>query len=308
MGELEPPLSDQLCYHSAMLLALLKTMRPKQWTKNGFIFAALIFDGQLNRPESVLITLAGFVVFCLLSSSVYIINDLVDLQADRQHPKKRTRPIASGELPIRIAQIAALICVILVVPLSFLLTTQFALLALLYLLANLVYSARLKHEPILDVLVLAGLYVLRVGAGVTLIDVARFSPWLYVSTIFLALFLGIGKRRAELNLLAGEATAHRPVLEGYSMPLLDQLITIVSSISILTYSIYTFSAENLPANHAMMLTIPFVIYGIFRYLYLLQVKHSGDAPEEVLLTDRPLQITLILWGITILFIIYVMRV
>jgi 4-hydroxybenzoate polyprenyltransferase len=290
-----------------MLLALLKTMRPKQWTKNGFIFAALIFDGQLTRPESVLITLAGFGVFCLLSSTVYIINDLVDLQADQKHPKKRTRPIASGELPIRIAQIAVLVFVILVIPFSFLLTTQFALVALLYLVVNLVYSARLKHEPILDVLVLAGLYVLRVGAGVTLIDVARFSPWLYVSTIFLALYLGIGKRRAELNLLAGEANAHRPVLEGYSMPLLDQLITIVSSISILTYSIYTFSAENLPSNHAMMLTIPFVIYGIFRYLYLLQVKHSGDAPEEVLLTDRPLQITLILWGVTILFIIYVMR-
>ena len=291
-----------------MLLALLKTMRPKQWTKNGFIFTALIFDGQLTRPESVLITLAGFVVFCLLSSTVYIVNDLVDLQADQKHPKKRTRPIASGELPVKVARATALGFVILVIPLSFLLTTQFAIVALLYLAANLAYTARLKHVPILDVLLLAGLYVLRVGAGVTLINVARFSPWLYVSTIFLALYLGIGKRRAELNLLAGEANAHRPVLEGYSLPLLDQLITIVSSISILTYSIYTFSAENLPSNHAMMLTIPFVIYGIFRYLYLLQVKHSGDAPEEVLLTDRPLQITLVLWGLTILFIIYVLRV
>jgi 4-hydroxybenzoate polyprenyltransferase len=291
-----------------MLLALLKTMRPKQWTKNGFIFTALIFDGQLTRPESVLITLAGFVVFCLLSSTVYIVNDLVDLQADQKHPKKRTRPIASGELPVKVARATALAFVILVIPLSFLLTTQFAIVALLYLAANLAYTARLKHVPILDVLLLAGLYVLRVGAGVTLINVARFSPWLYVSTIFLALYLGIGKRRAELNLLAGEANAHRPVLEGYSLPLLDQLITIVSSISILTYSIYTFSAENLPSNHAMMLTIPFVIYGIFRYLYLLQVKHSGDAPEEVLLTDRPLQITLVLWGLTILFIIYVLRV
>jgi 4-hydroxybenzoate polyprenyltransferase len=291
-----------------MLLALLKTMRPKQWTKNGFIFAALIFDGQLTRPESVLITLAGFVVFCLLSSTVYIVNDLVDLQADQKHPKKRTRPIASGELPAKVARATALAFVVLVIPLSFLLTTQFAIVALLYLAANLAYTARLKHEPILDVLLLAGLYVLRVGAGVTLINVARFSPWLYVSTIFLALYLGIGKRRAELNLLAGEANVHRPVLEGYSLPLLDQLITIVSSISILTYSIYTFSAENLPSNHAMMLTIPFVIYGIFRYLYLLQVKHSGDAPEEVLLTDRPLQITLVLWGLTILFIIYVLRV
>jgi 4-hydroxybenzoate polyprenyltransferase len=290
-----------------MLLALLKTMRPRQWTKNGFIFAALIFDGQLTHPEPVLITLAGFGVFCLLSSTVYIINDLVDLQADQQHPKKRTRPIASGELPVKTAQAAALFFIILVIPLSFLLATEFAVIALLYLGLNLAYSTRLKHEPILDVLVLAGLYVLRVGAGVELIEVARFSPWLYVSTIFLALYLGIGKRRAELNLLAGEANAHRPALERYSMPLLDQLITIVSSISILTYSIYTFSAENLPANHSMMLTIPFVIYGIFRYLYLLQVEHSGDAPEEVLLTDRPLQITLVLWGITILFIIYVMR-
>lgn len=289
-----------------MLLALLKTMRPKQWTKNGFIFAALIFDGQLTNPEAVLTTLAGFLLFCLLTSTVYIINDLVDLQVDQQHPRKRTRPIASGKLPVRTAQAAALLFIIMVIPLSFMLALEFGGIALLYLAANLAYSTRLKHEPILDVLVLAGLYVLRVGAGVVLIEVARFSPWLYVSTIFLALYLGIGKRRAELNLLAGEANAHRPVLEGYSMPLLDQLITIVSSISILTYSIYTFSAENLPSNHAMMLTIPFVIYGIFRYLYLLQIEHSGEAPEEVLLTDRPLQITLALWGMAILLIIYTM--
>jgi 4-hydroxybenzoate polyprenyltransferase len=137
--------------------------------------------------------------------------------------------------------------------------------------------------------------------------VARFSPWLYVSTIFLALFLGIGKRRAELNLLADSANAHRPVFAGYSLSLLDQLITIVSSITIMTYSIYTFSAENLPSNHTMMLTIPFVIYGIFRYLYLVQVKQSGEAPEEVLLTDRPLQVTLLLWGLTIFLIIYVFQ-
>jgi len=289
-----------------MFKALLRTTRPKQWTKNGFIFAALVFDGQLTNPGAVTITLAGFVVFCLLSSTVYIINDLIDLKADQQHPKKRNRPIPAGELPVRVAWIAAISLIILVIPLSFLLTTQFAIIALFYLGLNLVYSTRLKHEPILDVLILAGLYVLRVGAGVALIDVARFSPWLYVSTIFLALFLGVGKRRAELNLLAGESNSQRPVLEGYSLPLLDQLITIVSSISILTYSIYSFSAENLPSNHAMMLTIPFVIYGIFRYLYLLQVKHSGEAPEDVLLTDRPLQLTLVFWGIAILLIMYIL--
>jgi 4-hydroxybenzoate polyprenyltransferase len=289
-----------------MLRALLKTMRPRQWTKNFFVFAALVFDAQLTNPPAVLTTLAGFVIFCLLSSSVYILNDVVDREADRQHPKKRHRPVASGALPVRTAVASALILLAVVLPLSFLLTFNFAVVALLYLLVNLAYSTRLKHEPILDVLVLAGLYVLRVGAGVTLIDVARFSPWLYVSTIFLALYLGIGKRRAELNLLAADANAHRPVLEGYSMPLLDQLITIVSSIAIMTYSIYTFSAENLPTNHTMMLTIPFVIYGIFRYLYLLQVKHSGDAPEEVLLTDRPLQLTLVLWGLAIFLFIYVL--
>lgn len=289
-----------------MFKALFRTMRPKQWTKNGFIFAALVFDGQLTNPGAVTITLAGFVVFCLLSSTVYIINDLIDLKADMQHPKKRNRPIPAGELPVRVAWIAAISLILLLIPVSFLLTTQFSIIALLYLGLNLAYSTRLKHEPILDVLILAGLYVLRVGAGVTLIDVARFSPWLYVSTIFLALYLGIGKRRAELNLLAGEANSQRPVLEGYSLPLLDQLITIVSSISILTYSIYSFSAENLPSNHTMMLTIPFVIYGIFRYLYLLQVKHSGEAPEDVLLTDHPLQLTLVLWGIAILIIMYIL--
>ncbi len=289
-----------------MLLALLKTMRPRQWTKNFFVFAALVFDAQLSNPPAVLITFTGFLIFCLLSSVVYILNDVTDREADRLHPKKRSRPIASGALPVRAALASALVLVTLVVPLSFLLTLNFAVIAMLYLAINLAYSTRLKHEPILDVLVLAGLYVLRVGAGVALIDVARFSPWLYVSTIFLALYLGIGKRRAELNLLASSANAHRPVLEGYSMPLLDQLITIVSSIAIMTYSIYTFSAENLPTNHTMMLTIPFVIYGIFRYLYLLQVKQSGDAPEEVLLTDRPLQVTLVLWGMAIILFIYIL--
>jgi 4-hydroxybenzoate polyprenyltransferase len=289
-----------------MLRALLKTMRPRQWTKNFFIFAALVFDAQLTNPPAVLVTVAGFLIFCLLSSIVYILNDVADREIDRQHPKKRYRPVASGALSVRAALASALVLLALVVPLSFLLTLGFAIIALLYLAVNLAYSTRLKHETILDVLVLAGLYVLRVGAGVALIDVARFSPWLYVSTIFLALYLGIGKRRAELNLLAATANAQRPVLEGYSIPLLDQLITIVSSIAIMTYSIYTFSAENLPANHSMMLTIPFVIYGIFRYLYLLQVKQSGEAPEEVLLTDRPLQVTLVLWGLAIFLIIYVL--
>ena len=153
-------------------------------------------------------------------------------------------------------------------------------------------------------MILASFYVLRVGAGVVLIDVHQFSPWLYVFTTFLALFLGIGKRRAELYLLAGDANSHRKVLEGYTIPLLDQLILVVSSSTIITYSLYTFSGPNLPANNVMMLTIPFVIYGIFRYLYLVQLKQIGGEPEEVLFTDRPLQLTILLWGFSILFIYY----
>jgi 4-hydroxybenzoate polyprenyltransferase len=297
-----------LCYHwrmsSNLISELIITMRLKQWPKNGFLFAALIFDRQLFELQPFLHTLAGFVLFCLLSSVVYIINDISDIEADRQHPKKRNRPLASGRLPVKTARTTAVILILVIFPLAFLLSPLFALFALVYLLVNLAYSLHLKHVPILDVLVLASLYVIRVGAGVALIVVTLFSPWLYVFTTFLALFLGVGKRRAELNSLAEGANSHRRVLEGYSLPLLDQLITVVTSMTIITYSLYTFAAENLPDNHTMMLTIPFVIYGIFRYLYLLQVEQSGGAPEDVLFSDHPLQITLFLWGLTILIVFY----
>jgi 4-hydroxybenzoate polyprenyltransferase len=290
--------------HRSQLLALLITMRPKQWPKNGFLFAALIFDRQLFFPGPFVRTLAGFVLFCLLSSVVYIINDLADIEADRRHPKKRHRPLAAGKLSPAVARTAAGLLLLVVLPLSFLLEPVFALFGLIYLLTNLAYSFSLKHIPILDVLVLASMYVLRVGAGVALIDVTLFSPWLYVFTTFLALFLGVGKRRAELSAMAVEANQIRPVLRGYSLPLLDQLLTIITSMTLITYSLYTFSAENLPDNHTMMLTIPFVIYGIFRYLYLIQVRQVGGAPEDVLFTDRPLQATLLLWALAIGIIFY----
>jgi 4-hydroxybenzoate polyprenyltransferase len=286
-------------------LALLKTMRPKQWAKNGFLFVAITFDRQLTHIPALARTLAGFALFCLLSSTVYIVNDLIDIDADRQHPQKRNRPLPSGQLPVSVAMTAAVIILLIALPTAFLLSWSFGLITVGFLLLNLAYSKWLKHIPILDVLVLASFYVLRVGAGVEVIVVTTFSPWLYVFTIFLALFLGVGKRRAELNLLAEAANFHRPVLGGYTLPLLDQLMTIVSSMTIITYSLYTFSAANLPDNHTMMLTIPFVIYGIFRYLYLVQVKHSGGAPEEVLFSDRPLQITLLLCGLTVLMVFYV---
>jgi 4-hydroxybenzoate polyprenyltransferase len=297
-------------YHKPMsftiIKAIIKTMRPRQWTKNAVVFAALVFDRQLtlgNMP-AILRTLAGFVIFCLLSGVVYIINDVADMEADRQHPDKRLRPIPSGQLPVPLASTVAVGLIVLLLPVSYLLSPGFATMALAYLVSNLAYSRWIKHIPLLDVLTIALGFVLRVAAGVAVIVVARFSPWLYVVTTLGALYIGFGKRRAELALLAGNANSHRRVLEGYTIPLLDQFITIVSSTTIIAYSLYTFSAPNVPANHTMMLTIPFVLYGVFRYLHLIQIEHSGGAPEEVLLSDKPLQWTIVLWGLSVIVILY----
>ncbi len=289
----------------SQLRALLAALRPKQWTKNAFLFAALVFDRQLTHPTAFIRTLAGFALFCALSGAVYLFNDLVDLEADRRHPQKRHRPLPSGALSIRVAQGALLVLLVGALALAGRLGRAFFLVALGYLGLNLAYSFWLKHVPLVDVLAIAAGFVLRVQAGVVLIRVERFSPWLYVVTTLLALFLGFGKRRAELSLLAEQAGAHRRVLDGYTLPFLDQLLTITSATTIMAYSLYTFSAPNLPPNHAMMLTIPFVAYGIFRYLYLVQVEHQGGAPEEALLTDRPLQVTIVLWGLSVLLIFYI---
>ena len=287
-----------------MLTALFKTMRPRQWTKNVFVFAALVFDKQLLNADSFLRTLAGFALFCLISSSVYIFNDISDVEADRQHPEKKNRPIPSGKLPISVAWVAGVVLVITTFAISYFLAPGFEAVVIMYFLLNMAYTKWLKHIPILDVLVIAAGFVLRVHAGVTLISVERFSPWLYVVMTLLSLFLGFGKRRAEIALLAQGAGSHRKVLDGYTLPLLDQYIMIVSGTTIVSYSLYTFSAPNVPENHSMMLTIPFVVYAIFRYLYLVQVKHAGGAPEEILLSDRPFQIALILGGAAVLAIFY----
>lgn len=291
-----------------MLKALIKTMRLRQWTKNAFVLAAVVFDRQLSisNPDPLLRSLAGVLLFCLLSSTIYIINDLVDVEADRQHPIKRDRPIASGKLPIPVAIGAAAVLLLITLPLAYLLSPGFFLIGVAYFTINLAYSNWLKHIALVDVLILASGFVLRVGAGVTIIDVDRFSPWLYVVMTLGALYIGFGKRRAELTLLESEAGTHRKVLDGYNLPLLDQLITVVSSCTIITYSLYTFSAPNLPENHAMMFTIPFVLYGVFRYLWLIQVKKEGGAPEELLLTDRPLQAAILLWGLSIFIIFYIL--
>jgi len=289
------------------LFALFKAMRPRQWIKNLVLFAALVFDRQLtpsHLPE-ILRTIEGFVIFCLLSGVVYLINDVADVEADRMHPEKRKRPIASGQLPIGVAGLVSFLLIITLLPLAFRLSFAFGLVSSGYLALNLAYSKWIKHVPLLDVISIALGFVLRVAAGVTIITVSRFSPWLYVVTTLGSLYIGFGKRRAELALLADGANAHRKVLDGYTIPLLDQFITIVSGTTIIAYSLYTFSAPNLPDNHIMMLTIPFVLYGIFRYLYLIQVKHSGGAPEEVVFSDRPLQITILLWGFSVLLIFYI---
>lgn len=287
-----------------MLRALFKTMRPRHWTKNAFLFAALVFDGKLFHLPDFLRTLAGFGLFCLISSAVYIFNDLLDVEADRQHPVKKNRPIASRKLPVPVALAAGATVSLLAIVLGYLLAWQFALTILVYFAMMLTYSKWLKHLPILDVLILAAGFVLRVHAGTTLITVERFSPWLYVLMTLLALYLGFGKRRAELALLADEATNHRKVLDGYTIPLLDQFITIVSGTTIVAYSLYTFFRPETPGNHALMLTIPFVIYAIFRYLYLIQVKQIGGEPEEILLSDRPFQISIFLWGLAVLVVFY----
>jgi 4-hydroxybenzoate polyprenyltransferase len=187
---------------------------------------------------------------------------------------------------------------------GYFLAWQFDLTILVYFAMMLAYSKWLKHVPILDVLILAAGFVLRVHAGTTLNVVERFSPWLYVLMTLLALYLGFGKRRAELALLAEDATLHRKVLDGYTLPLLDQFITIVSGTTIVAYSLYTFFRPEAPDNHALMLTIPFVMYAIFRYLYLIQVKNIGGEPEEILLTDRPFQVSILLWGLAVLVVFY----
>jgi len=279
-------------------------MRPKQWTKNVLVFAALVFDRQLFQLEPFLRTTAGFILLCLASSTIYLINDIADIEQDRQHPKKRFRPLASGSLSVQVAAVAALILSLITIAASFILSPGFGAILILYLVINLFYSFWLKHIPIIDVMLVASGFVLRVGAGVTLIVVERFSPWLYVCTTLLALFMSFGKRRAEISLLADKANSHRRVLDGYSIALLDQLIGIVSATTIIAYSLYTFSAENLPANHLMMLTIPFVIYGIFRYLYLIQIEGAGGAPDELVLSDYPLMATFLLWGLLSILIMY----
>jgi 4-hydroxybenzoate polyprenyltransferase len=287
------------------IYGLLRTLRPRQWIKNGLVFMALLFDQKLTDWHLLLRTILAFILFCMVSSTVYIINDLVDIDKDKLHPKKRNRALPSGQLKPWFAILAAVGILIVSLPLSFWLDPNFGLIIVTYLLLNLAYSFFLKNAVIIDVMVLSSFFVLRVGAGVVVAEAERFSPWLYVCTIFLALFLAIGKRRHELSYLAENANNHRKSLNDYTFALLDSMIQVVTTSAIIAYSLYTFSAANLPANHTMMLTIPFVIYFVFRYQYLVHVKGEGGAPEMLLYTDRPLLLDVLLWGLSVVLILYV---
>jgi 4-hydroxybenzoate polyprenyltransferase len=289
------------------ITGLIKSLRPRQWPKNIFLFAALVFDRQFFHWEPLARTTAGFLLLCLASGSVYLVNDIADRKQDQLHPVKCKRPIASGALSVPVAAIAAVLLMILTVAAAYFLAPAFAILIAVYLGLNLAYSFYLKHLPIIDALTVSASFVLRVAGGVLLISVERFSPWMYVCMVLLALYISFGKRRSEILLLEAGASNHRRVLSGYSIPLLDSYIQIVSAATIVAYSLYTFSAPNLPTNHAMMLTIPFVLYGIFRYLYLVQMDNSGGAPEELVLTDRPLQITVVVWGLSAMLILYLWK-
>ena len=289
-----------------MLGGLIKTMRPKQWFKNVFVFAPLIFDEKLFQPRYLLPTVAGFVLLCLTSGTVYIINDLADIEKDRNHPKKRNRPLAAGELSIGAARGAAVLIPLVALPLGFLLDVWLGGILTAYLFLQIGYSFWLKNFVIIDVMIVASGFLLRVAAGVPLVEAERFSPWLYVCMMLLALLIGFGKRRHELVLLKEGAAGHRQALEHYNLPLLDHILSIVTASTLVAYALYMFSAPNLPRNHTMMLTIPFVLYGIFRYLYLIHVKELGGAPEEVVLSDRALQASILLWGASVVVVMYVL--
>jgi 4-hydroxybenzoate polyprenyltransferase len=289
-----------------MARELLKTMRPKQWTKNVFFLAALVFDAKLFDPDYLIPSIVGFLLLCLASGTVYLINDLVDLEKDKQHPVKRNRPLASGRLHPRTAVIATILFIVIGQPLGYLLDPGYGLILSSYLLLQILYSFLLKNIVLIDALSIAAGFVLRVGAGVVLVDVERFSPWLFVCMTLLALFLAFGKRRHELVLLQEDANNHRAILNEYSLSLLDQIITIVVAANIIAYALYTFSADGLPENHSMMLTIPYVLYALFRYLYLIHVKGQGGAPEEILLGDRPFIASVFLWGASVFAIFYVL--
>ena len=302
LSDSSPPVS----VHEAGLFSsaryLLISLRPKQWTKNLLVYMALLFSlgetWHLRDVDSWLPLLgkatATFVLFCLVCSAEYLVNDIRDRETDLLHPQKRLRPIASGRLSVATAGAWATALAAVGLAGSFALEPRVGFVVLGYTGVTLAYSFYLKHVVLLDLMIIAAGFVLRAMAGAFVIDVP-ISPWLYVVTALGALFLAISKRRAELVLLKEDANQHRPILDEYTPQLLDQMASIVTASTLVAYGLYTFTAAALPANHSMMLTTPFVLYGIFRYLYLVHARGEGGSPEEVLLKDWPLIVDVLLW-------------
>lgn len=290
----------------APVRGLIRTMRPKQWPKNGFVYAGILFDQQiLDAGPFARVTLA-FVLLCLSASAIYIINDLVDIERDRLHPRKRERALASGQLPVRWAVAAAIVLPVLALGISLLFSPPLTLVLLAYLALHIAYSFWLKNIVLIDVFAIAAGFILRVVAGIVVITVTHFSPWLYICAGLLALFLAVGKRRQELLLLADGASHHRATYKDYNLPLLDDMLRIVTTGSVITYMLYTIESQTIRSNeHKMLLTVPFVIYGVFRYLYLIHVAGEGSAPDELLFKDWPLLLTVILWVLAVGLILYV---
>ena len=288
-----------------MFLALLEAMRPGQWTKNLFVFAGVIFARKLAEPAAVIESIAAFGLFCLLSSAVYLINDVVDAEKDRAHPTKRTRPIASHRLSVPAATAAAVGLAAFSIGGSFALPPTFAALALIYLALNLAYSFRLKHIVILDVLCIAMFFVLRAAAGAAAIQVA-ISHWLLICTVLIALFIALSKRRHELVLLTDNASNHRASLGEYSPYLLDQMIAVVTASTLMAYILYTVDARTVSefGSDRLAYTIPFVIFGIFRYLYLIHQKGEGGNPDRIIVSDRQFLVNIVLWAVAVGLTIY----
>ncbi len=284
---------------------VLRALRPKQWTKNLLVFAALIFAKRLGDPYSTSAAIITFVAFCLLSSSIYLVNDVRDVEEDQRHPTKRHRPIAAGLVSPSFALILAVLLAAVGIGGSFFVGQPTAIVAACYLALTLAYTVWLKHIVIIDVLAVALGYVLRAVAGAAAIQV-EISPWLLICTILLALFLVLCKRRQELVMLEESAAEHRPSLGEYSSHLLDQMIAVVTASTFMSYCLYTINertVQELGTKH-LMYTVPFVIYGIFRYLYLVHQKNQGGAPDRVLLTDAPLLLNVVLYVAAVVLILY----
>ena len=279
--------------------ALFKSLRPHQWVKNGFILAPLVFAQKIFSIHELLWSLQTVVVFCALSSAVYLFNDLMDLEADRNHPVKRKRPLASGALSPRLAIITGVVLIVGALLWGFNLGVQLFLILVAYLIIQLLYNYHLKEVVILDIFCVASGFFLRVVAGATAIH-APMSRWLIICTILIAMFLTLCKRRNELMILGKDkAGSHRKVLDEYDVHLLDQLIGIIAGSTLLSYLLYCLSVETMEKFHTerLIYTFPFVLYGIFRYLYLIHHKREGGSPEKLFFSDRPLLLSVVLWGL-----------